>query len=91
MIVPNRNSQNESALSRGKAISAAPIWSGTRKLAKPAAIGVPKTSIIIEPWSVNSSLYACSPMSWSPGWASSRRMSSASTPAMRNAANAVPT
>ena len=35
MIPPNRNSQYDSALRRGNAMSAAPTWSGIRKFAKP--------------------------------------------------------
>ncbi|SIM98950.1 Uncharacterised protein [Mycobacteroides abscessus subsp. abscessus] len=40
MSAPNRNSQNESAFSRGKATSGAPICSGSTTLAKPNTIGV---------------------------------------------------
>ncbi len=53
---PKRKNQYESALSRGKATSRAPIIRGTRKFAKPAKIGTTTRKIIVVPWMVKSSL-----------------------------------
>ena len=55
-IPPSRNSQYESAFSRGNAMSRAPIISGTRKLPKPARIGTTTRKTIVVPWIVNTSL-----------------------------------
>lgn len=74
--------------SRGNATSGAPICSGMNALANPAKRGVAKSSSMIVPCIVNSWLY-CSGLSTTcrPGAASSVRMSSASTPPMRNQMN----
>src|SRR6266516_4041239 len=53
---PKRKSQYDSALSRGKATSRAPIINGTRKVANPAKIGTTTRKIIVVPWIVKSSL-----------------------------------
>ena len=53
---PKRNSQYESAFSRGNAMSRAPIISGTRKFASPAQKGTMNRKIIVVPWIVKSSL-----------------------------------
>src|SRR5207249_668620 len=52
---PKRKSQYDAALSRGKAMSRAPIINGTRKFANPAQKGTMKRKIIVVPWMVNSS------------------------------------
>ena len=75
---------------RGNATSGAPIWIGMSALAKPANSGVANSSSMIVPCIVNSWL------NWSglsttcrPGWNSSARMSSASTPPNMKKANEV--
>ncbi len=75
--------------SRGKATSGAPIWSGISSLAKPAKVGVANSSSMIVPCSVNAWLYCVLSMIWSPGRASSARISSAITPATRKKRNEV--
>ena len=86
---PNRNSQYEKALSRGKATSGAPICSGMIQLAKPNASGVANSSSMIAPCMVNSWLYCSLLKNCRPGRASSVRISSARMPANRNHANEV--
>ena len=81
---PNKNSQNEKALSRGNATSGAPICSGSTKLAKPNTIGVAYSSSMIVPCMVNSWLYCSLDRNCSPGAASSTRISSAISPPMKN-------
>jgi len=77
---PNRNSQNDRALSRGNAMSAAPIWRGVIAFAKPMASGPAKNSSIRVPWTVNSWSYVEALTSCWPGCASSSRMISAIAP-----------
>jgi hypothetical protein len=57
MSPPNRYSQYESALSRGKATSGAPICSGMTALANAANSGVANSSSMTSPCMVNSWLY----------------------------------
>ncbi len=80
---PNRYSQYERALRRGKATSGAPICNGMIALANPANSGVANSSIMIVPWTVKSWLYWCAVNSWRPGRASSARISRARTPPNR--------
>ncbi len=75
--------------SRGKATSGEPIWSGMISLAKPAKVGVAKSSSMIVPCMVNSWLYCSLLISCSPGRASSARISSAITPPARKNTNDV--
>ena len=59
MIPAIGSSQNESAFSRGNAMSAAPSISGTTKFARPAKAGMMKRKIISDAWTENSPLYVC--------------------------------
>ena len=52
---PAGMSQKPSALMRGKAMSAAPIWSGTMTFASPVVMGITNRKIIVR---------ACIPKSW---------------------------
>ena len=58
------SSQNESALSRGKAMSAAPSISGTTKFARPANAGMMKRKIISDAWTEKRPLYVCGSKYW---------------------------
>jgi hypothetical protein len=53
-MLPKKNTQNDSALSRGKATSRAPIWSGTRKLKNAAVSGISARNTIVTACVVNS-------------------------------------
>ncbi len=75
--------------SRGKATSGAPICNGISSLAKPAKLGVAKSSSMIVPCNVKSWLNCWLSTICSPGRASSARISSAITPAIRKNANDV--
>ena len=77
---PNRNSQYESAFSRGNATSRAPIISGTRKFPNPARIGTTTRKTIVTPWMVITSLYDSCVRKLSFGCASCVRISSARMP-----------
>src|SRR4051794_35651439 len=58
MIVPAMgSSQNDSAFSRGKAMSGAPIISGSTKFASPAKTGMMNRKISSEAWTENRPLY----------------------------------
>lgn len=89
MSPPNRNSQYASMFSRGNATSGAPIWSGMISLAKPAKVGVAKSSSMIVPCMVNIWLNSLFDMICRPGRASSARMNMAISPAIRKNANDV--
>ncbi len=89
MRPPKRNSQYESMLSRGKATSGEPIWSGMTALANPAKVGVANSSSMIVPCMVNAWLYCSWDRICSPGRASSARMAIASAPAIRKNPNDV--
>src|SRR4051812_1646154 len=57
IIVPAiGSSQNDNALSRGNAMSGAPIISGSTKFASPAKTGMMKRKIISEAWTLKSPL-----------------------------------
>src|SRR5665213_284372 len=56
---PSKKIQYVNAFSRGKAMSGAPIWSGTKKLASPNANGTTKKKIMAVPCSVKSWEYVC--------------------------------
>ncbi len=75
--------------SRGKATSGAPICSGISSFAKPAKVGVANSSSMIVPCRVNAWLNCSLLMIWRPGRASSARISSAITPAIRKNTNDV--
>src|SRR6266849_1831969 len=77
---PSRNIQYENAFRRGNAMSRAPIINGTRKLAKPARIGMTTRKIIVVPWNVITSLYEFFVRKCSFGVASCARISSAAMP-----------
>ncbi len=84
MIPPKRKNQNDSALSRGNATSGAPICNGMTALARPAKVGVAKSSSISVPCIVKSWLYSSFVFTiCRPGLNSSARMSRAMTPARR--------
>ena len=80
MIPPSGSSQNDSAFSRGKAMSGAPIISGMTKFARPANTGMTKKKMRIDAWTENRLLYVFESTKFAPGWASSARMSIASMP-----------
>ena len=76
--------------SLGKATSGAPSCSGMIALAKPAKMGVANSSSMIVPCIVKSWLNSSgSRTTCRPGWNSSARMSSASTPPTMNQLNEV--
>ena len=50
MTPPSGSIQKESAFRRGKAMSGAPIISGSTKFARPANTGITKKKIRIEAW-----------------------------------------
>ncbi len=64
-------------------MSGAPICSGTRKLARPKAMGTAKRNIMMLPCMVKSWLKVDCDTRSCPGWASSARMSRASAPPTR--------
>ena len=81
------NSQNEMLFMRGKAMSGAPIISGTIQLPKPPIIaGMTMKKIMIRPWAVTTtSKVWVSWKIWMPGYISSARIRIDSTPPMRPA------
>ena len=87
IVLPNRNSQNDSAFSRGNATSGAPICSGMIRFANAKNSGVANISSMSVPCIVNSWLYCSGDRNCSPGWASSARMSIAIRPPMRKNTN----
>ena len=89
-MLPNRNSQNENAFSRGNATSGEPIWIGMIRLPNAKNSGVANISSMIVPCMVNSWLYCSGDRNCSPGRASSPRISIAMRPpAMKNTNEAV--
>src|SRR5918997_6368183 len=56
MRPPTGSIQNDSALSRGNAMSGAPIISGSTKFASPANTGMMNRKIISDAWTLNSPL-----------------------------------
>ncbi len=75
--------------SRGNATSGAPICSGMITLPNPTNSGVANRNSMIVPCMVNDWLYWAFDRIWVPGSASSARMPSASSPAMRKNTNDV--
>ncbi len=75
--------------SRGKATSGEPIWSGISSLAKPAKVGVAKSSSMIVPCMVNSWLNCSLLTICIPGRASSARITRAMAPPARKNRNDV--
>ena len=87
---PATVSQKLTLFMRGKAMSGAPIISGTNQLPKPPIIaGMTMKKTMIRPWAVMNTFHICSEVSksalppmncahhcryWMPGSASSRRM-----------------
>jgi hypothetical protein len=81
IIAPATGSiQNESAFSRGNAMSGAPSISGTTKLASPANAGMTKRKIISDAWTLMRPLKVCGSTNCDPGRASSARKIIASRP-----------
>jgi len=81
------SSQKLKLLSRGRAMSGAPICSGIIQLASPVKAGMTAAKTMIRPcmvviWLKNSGLTRLS-----PGWNSSARTTSAKTPPMKNMIN----
>jgi hypothetical protein len=76
-------------LSRGKATSRAPIWSGIRKLKKAALSGMIARKIMVVPCIVNSALYISALTSCPFGPWSWARMITASSPPTRKKKSAV--
>ena len=88
MMPPKRKNQNDSAFSRGNAMSGAPICSGMREFASPANVGVANRNNISVPCIVKSWLYSSFvARTCIPGENSSARMSRAMTPASRKNPN----
>ena len=83
MIAPARKTQNEKALSRGKATSLAPICSGMMKLKNAALRGMIARKIMVVACIVNISLYCCAERKLLFGTASWMRMNRASSPPTR--------
>ena len=86
-MLPNRNSQNEKAFSRGNATSGEPICSGMTRLPNAKNSGVANISSISVPCIVNSWLYCSGDRNCIPGRASSARMSMAIRPPMMKNVN----
>src|SRR3954470_19451529 len=80
MIPAIGSSQNDSALSRGNAMSGAPIISGSTKFASPAKTGMMNRKMRIDAWTLKRPLNASGLTNCMPGWASSARMSIANMP-----------
>ena len=74
------SSQNEKLFMRAKAMSEAPTCSGTIQFAKPTKAGMIAPNTMMRPCMVVSWLKTSGWNSCSPGWNSSARMDSASTP-----------
>src|SRR3954451_19061956 len=72
--------QYDSAFRRGKAMSGAPIMSGSTELASPAKTGMMNRKMRIEAWTENSPLKVFESTNCRPGRASSARISIASSP-----------
>ncbi len=72
--------QNDSAFSRGKAMSGAPIISGRTKFASPAKTGMMNRKIISDAWTLKSPLNVPASTNWRPGAISSARTIIASRP-----------
>jgi hypothetical protein len=69
------SNQNLKLFIRGKAISGAPIISGTNQLPKPPiSTGITKKKIITKAWAVTETLYICSSEKKLPGCANSMRI-----------------
>ena len=83
MIPAIGSSQNESAFSRGNAMSGAPSMSGTTKFASPANAGMMKRKIISDACTEKSPLYVCGSKKWFDGRASWTRTSIARNPPAR--------
>ncbi len=88
-IPPNRYSQYDNIFMRGKATSAAPIWSGIITLAKPTNSGVANMSNMMVPCIVNTWLYCSELKNCIPGRVNSARMRSAKIPPIKNQAKEV--
>ncbi len=86
---PNRYTQYEKALSRGKATSRAPICSGIRKLKNAAESGMTARNTIVVPCIVKSWLYVSAETNPMFGRASCVRIITASSPPIRKNASAV--
>jgi len=80
------SSQKLQLFMRGKAMSGAPICSGTIQFAKPTKAGMIAPKIMISPCMAVSWLNTAGSTSWMPGRASSARISMARAPANRNMA-----
>src|SRR5918998_2298190 len=85
------SSQNDSALSRGNAMSGAPIISGMTKFARPANTGMMNRKIISDAWTLKRPLYVFGSTNCEPGAASSARTSIASRPPISMKKNDVTT
>ena len=83
MIPAIGSSQNDSAFSRGNAMSGAPSISGTTKFASPANAGMTNRKIISDACTENRPLYVWLSKNCMPGFASSARTSIASIPPAR--------
>ena len=82
-------SQNESAFSRGNAMSGAPSISGTAKFARPANAGMMNRKIISVACTETRPLKVCESTNWSPGCASSARKNIAMSPPIVKNTNVV--
>ena len=85
------SSQYDSAFRRGKAMSGAPIISGSTKFASPAKTGMTKRKISSEAWTLKRPLKVLASTNWRPGAASSARMSIAISPPTKRKKNEVTT
>ena len=89
MIPAIGSSQNESAFSRGNAMSGAPSMSGTAKFASPANAGMMKRKIISVACTETRPLNVCESTNWRPGCASSARKNIAMSPPIVKNTNVV--
>jgi hypothetical protein len=80
MIPPSGSSQNDSALSRGNAMSGAPIINGSTKFASPAKTGITNRKIRIVAWTEKTPLNCSGVRNCMPGLASWARISIANRP-----------
>ena len=91
MIPASGSSQYDSAFRRGKAMSGAPIISGSTKFARPANTGITNRKIRIVAWTENTPLYCSGVRNCMPGLASWARISIASRPPTSRKKNEVTT
>ena len=84
MVKAKGRIQKDRLFMRGRAISGAPIMSGTIQFARPTKAGMMAPKTMIKPWFVVIWLKKAGSTNCRPGWKSSARMTSAMSPPTRN-------